>query len=146
MEQEAFVRCVTTRPLCFERLEDCVLGELLRPDDPVALGLSGRGFFSDEGKVVRVWHDPDRRIQFAGEGKVVEGRFDFEWRIPYEVAATGPLLLLYLDEDGDGRCDPAVDRTHAAHAEWNGSWRAPRWTLELSPPLADPDFVCGTER
>ncbi len=56
----------------------------------------------------------------------------------------GPLLLVFLDVDGDGACVPSIDLTAADHAIWNGSFDYVEYELVLEPPLADPDFVCGS--
>jgi hypothetical protein len=140
---EAFARCVATEPLCYERIDDCVLRTYHPQDATVTVGISASGLEAHEGKIVRVWHDPARPVAFEGSATISGGRFALDWRLPFSVCASGPpLLLAFIDEDGDGRCTPAVDTTHSGHAEWNGDLLAPAFRLTLAPPLHDGAFVC----
>lgn len=140
---DAFARCAR-EPLCYETIESCTLRELHGLDAPVKVTLSGSGFEAYEGKVVRAWHDPGRGRPFGGAATITGGRFAFEWTAPIGAASTeGPLLLAYIDEDGDGRCDAKADVTHSGYAAWDGNLRAPGFRAVLTPPLGDADFVCN---
>jgi hypothetical protein len=45
--------------------------------------------------------------------------------------------------DGNGICNAAVDITAPVSPQWNGDYLNPVFSATLTPPLADPDFVCS---
>lgn len=139
----AFAKCAAENPLCFETVEGCILSELHPPGSKNIARLKGTGFDAHDGKVFRVWHDPDTGVQFGGEVVITGGELAFEWNEPFAVwDGGGPLLLLYIDMDGDGACEAAADLTGTASPSWNGDYLEPVYEATVSPPLNDPDFVC----
>ena len=141
---DAFAKCAAENPLCFESVEGCILGEMYPPDASHKVILSGSGFGAYDGKILRAWHDPEAGAPFGDEVPLAGGQFAFEWIVPFPASdAGGPLLLLYIDVDGDGLCKPAVDITHSAFTEWNGDYLSPVFSATLTPPLGDADFVCS---
>lgn len=141
----AFSRCVAANPLCFETVESCLFRELVDPEAPVRVALSGSGFEAYEGKTVHAWHDPARARPFGGTATITGGGFALEWSaaVGPSLSADGPLLLLYVDMDGDGRCSAGADVTHSGYAVWDGNYASPAFHMALAPPLSDADFVCG---
>lgn len=142
--RDAFAACAAENPLCFQTVESCILGELHESGSPGTVRLKGSGFDAHEGKVITVWNDPDAGTQFGDEAAIVNGAFAFEWVTPLDWFDTsGPLLLLYIDVDGDGTCKPASDITASEQGTWNGDYIDPVYETVLAPPLSDPDFVCN---
>lgn len=139
----AFAKCAEENPLCFESVEGCILSELHPPGSKNIARLKGTGLDAYDGKVLRVWHDPDTGVPFGDEVVITGGAFAFEWNEPFSAwDSGGPLLLLYIDMDGDGACEPAADLTGTVSPSWNGDYLGPVYEATLSPPLNDPDFVC----
>jgi hypothetical protein len=141
--REAFVGCAAENPLCFESIEGCLLTTLHPPGAPRTVRLQGSGLDAFEGVVVRVWHDPGTGAPFGAEAPITDGAFSFEWTEPLSLFDTGgPLLLAYLDLDADGACDAELDLTASVSTAWNGDLLDPVYEALLTPPLADPGFVC----
>lgn len=139
----AFATCAKDHPLCFESVEGCILSELHPPGTKHTVRVEGAGFDEHDGKLLKIWHDPDSAAPFQGEVVLAGGQLSFEWEAPIFVTDVGgPLLLLYIDIDGDQECVAAADITGSVNPEWNGDLLDPVYTAVLAPPLADADFVC----
>lgn len=135
--REAFAACAAEDPLCFVTLEGCMLGEL-GPRGRLVRVL-GFGFDAFEGKTLYVTSDGG-----ALQGAAVIRFGSMQLTFIEDVDTfdqLGPLLLAFLDIDGDGACAPSVDLTAAEYAVWNGSFDYVEYELVLEPPLADPDFA-----
>jgi hypothetical protein len=141
---KAFAACAADNPLCFETVPNCILGKLHATGTSHPVRLEGSGFAEYEGKHLIVWNDPGVNIPFGGDVMIVGGKFSFEWFEPVAVSDTGTsLLLMYIDIDGNGSCNPAADITASVSPQWNGDYLNPIFTATLTIPLADPDFVCS---
>lgn len=141
---DAFAKCTAEHPLCFETIEGCILQEMYPADAMHEVTLTGSGFSAYDGKPLHIWHDPDAGPQFGADQPLSGGQFSFEWTVPFQASDSGgPLLLLYIDVDGDGVCKPAADITHSVITEWNGDYLTPVFSATLTPPLNDADFVCS---
>jgi hypothetical protein len=139
----AFAKCAAENPLCYETLEGCILFNLHPPGSKHTVRVSGTGFDAHDGKVLTIWHDPGTSVSFGGEVVLAGGQFSFEWEEPVFATDTGgPLLLLYIDVDGDQKCDAASDLTESVSPEWNGDLLDPVYAAVPAPPLADSAFVC----
>lgn len=139
----AFATCAAENPLCFESVEGCILGELHPTGTNMTVRLDGSGLDAYDGKLLSVWHDPGAGPTFGGEVVLSGGQFKFEWsEAVYGSDTGGPLLLLYIDMDGDGTCKPAADITASLNTAWNGDYLDPVFSATVVPPLNDPDFVC----
>lgn len=138
----AFAKCAVENPLCFETLEDCMLAQLHPLGTLHTVRVDGVYLNEYDGKVVRVWHDPDAGPPFGGEAAIMAGTFEFEWKAPVHPWTNGPLMLLYIDIDGDQECVPSADVTDSVHAEWNGDLGQPEYHIVVTAPLSDADFVC----
>jgi len=142
--RDAFATCIAENPLCFETTENCMLAALHPPPSLHPLRVRGSGLAELEGRTVRVWTDPDRVPMVRAEARIVDGGFEVD--LGRSVAAAmgdETLLLAYVDVDGDGRCSSSADLTAALYGTWNGDLVAPAFEVQVSPPLADPDFVCS---
>jgi len=142
--RDAFATCIAENPLCFETTERCMLAALHPPPSLHPLRVRGSGLAELEGRTVRVWTDPDRVPMGRAEARIVDGGFEVD--LGRSVAAAmgeETLLLAYIDVDGDGRCSSSADLTAALYGTWNGDLVAPAFEVQVSPPLADPDFVCA---
>lgn len=141
---EAFAKCAAENPLCFVSVEGCILSVLHPPGSNNTARLKGTGFQAYDGKVVRVWHDPDAGVAFGGEVVISGGEFAFEWTEPFQAwDGNGSLLLLYIDMDASGTCGAEADVTHSVSLAWTGDYLYPAYEAVLTPPLNDADFVCG---
>jgi hypothetical protein len=142
----AFASCAAENPLCFETVEGCLLSELHPVGSLHTVRVDGSGFGAYDGKVLRVWHDPGAAPSFGGEVVIAGGTFSFEWEEAIHPFDTGgPLLLFYVDLDGDDACTASVDVTASEYPAWNGDLVDPVFELVLAAPLDDPDFVCKHE-
>jgi len=141
----AFATCVATHPLCFEKMEDCLLAELYPNGTTVNVSVAARELDAYNGKTLRVWHDPDKPTQFGNEVTIQGGQADMAWSVQGQYLSTsGLLLLMYIDADGDGVCTPTPDLTHSGYATWTGDLLAPAFALTISPAtMNDAAFVCG---
>lgn len=138
--RDAFVHCAANDPLCFITLEGCMLGAL-GPEGRL-VRLLGFGHEAHEGKTITV---ESAAGDIHGTATIERGSFFFEWVQTVETFdQSGPLLLAYIDVDGDGTCTPAADLTASEYAIWNQSFDHVEYELTLNAPLPDPDFVCDT--
>lgn len=140
--REAFTSCVANDPLCFTSLDQC-LAQTIHPEgSEFPLSFAGVGFDAFDGRTIRVWHDPDKATDFEGTATITDGAFAFEWVEPVPVStSSGPLLLWYVDIDGDESCS-APDLKSALTLEWNQDLVAPAFAAEIQPPSTNADFVC----
>jgi hypothetical protein len=139
----AYAQCLAGNPLCFESVDGCMLTVLHPAGTLHRVVLTGAGFHAFDGQTFRVWNDPGDPVPFGGEAVIAGGAFAFEWEVPVSVFGTGgPLLLAYIDLDGDGECKAAADLTTSQVTQWNGDLLEPVYSATLEPPLLDPDFVC----
>lgn len=138
--KEAFATCAATDPLCFITLEGCMLGQLDPADKTFVV--DGVEFDAYEGDTAHVIVDGTD----VSDALIVQnGSFHFEWGggLPaWDVS--GRLILLYVDGDQSGSCDPAPDFTHAGDLLWNGSFDAPVYSVVLEPSMDSDDWVCGS--
>lgn len=137
----AFATCAAENPLCYQSIEGCLLGELHSPGSRLTVRLRVSGLAEHVGRTLRVWHDPGTPPGFGSEIVLDTGELELEWTEPVDTA--GPLLLAYVDVDGDGECLASVDETSSLNTTWNGDLLAPVYEAVLAPPLRDPDFVCN---
>lgn len=142
---EAFAACVANEPLCFEKLDDCILRKRY-PDGvtaPVTCTVSGLDAYN--GKTLRVWHDPGKANPFGQDQLISGGQVALSWSVPLKfLNSEGVLLLMYVDVDGDGQCSAAKDLTHSGYATWTGDIRAPAFSLTvMAAQMNDAAFVCG---
>jgi hypothetical protein len=138
---EAFATCVATDPLCFNSLANCLLGGLHPTGTEHPLRLTGVGFEAYDGLTFLVLHDPDFPPAFGGAATIVDGGFEFEWLEPVPATEYGPLLVFWVDVDGDETCNIA-DLTGFVSLGWNGDLLAPEYTAELVPPSDPSLFAC----
>ncbi len=140
--RDAFTTCVATDPLCFTTLDQC-LAQAIHPEGTeFPLAFRGIGFDAFEGMTIFVWHDPDAPASFGGSAPIVDGTFDFDWVEPVPVSTSGgPLLLWYVDVDGDASCS-AADLKGSSILGWNQDLQEPAFSLEIEPPATSADFVC----
>lgn len=141
----AFSTCVATHPLCFEKIEDCLLAELYPKGTTVNVSVAARELEAYNGKTLRVWHDPGKPSQFGNQTTIQGGQADMAWSValPY-LSTEGLLLLMYIDANGDDVCKPTPDLTHSGYATWNGDLLAPAFALTITPAtMNDAVFVCG---
>jgi hypothetical protein len=141
----AFSTCVATHPLCFEKMEDCLLTELYPNGTTVNVSVAARELDAYNGTTLRVWHDPGKPSQFGNEVSIQGGQADMAWSVTAKYLTTeGMLLLMYIDANGDGVCKPTPDLTHSGYATWNGDLLAPAFALTITPAtMNDAAFVCG---
>ena len=139
----AFSACAAENPLCFETVQNCILQQLHPAGKKHPVRLEGSGFSEFDGKRIIVWHDPGLNLPFGGDAVISGGQFAFDWTEAVPVSDTGTsLLLLFIDIDGNGACNAAVDITASISPTWNGDYLNPAFKATLTPPLMDPDFVC----
>lgn len=139
----AFAACAAKNPLCYQTMDDCMLSALFPGGVAKSIQLRAQGFDANDGKVVHVWYDPGASTLFGGTATIAGGSFAFDWQKPVETLGTiGPLLLLYIDVDGNGLCDPSADLTGSQEGTWNADFVSPVWTVDLASPLVAAPFVC----
>jgi hypothetical protein len=141
---KAFATCAAENPLCFETVPNCILSQLHPAGKSHPVTLEGSGFDAYNGKRFFVWHDPGLNLPFGGDVIITGGMFAFKWFEPVAVGDMGTSLLLgYIDMDDNGTCNAATDVTVSINPQWNGDYLNPAFSAVLTPPLADPDFVCS---
>jgi hypothetical protein len=141
---QAFAACVAEEPLCFEKLDDCLLRKLYPDGATVPVSLTVTGLAAYTGKTLRVWHDPGKANPFGKDQIVTADQLTMTWDVPLKfLNSQGVLLLLYIDADADGQCEPAADLTHSGYATWLGDVRAPAFSLTVATgQMNDAAFVC----
>lgn len=142
----AFTACVTGVPLCYQTLDDCMLGKLY--PDPVVqpASLSGKGFDAYEGHTVHAGLEmPGGEIVVASAQTVSGGSFAFSWAEKMSISGAG-LMLYYIDLDESGSCALPGDAAGSTFAERSPGFGVPSWTAEVTPPPnpADFAFVCDS--
>ena len=140
----AFTQCAAENPLCYQSLEDCMLG-VLYPDEVVQqASLTGAGFEAYEGYTVHAsLEKAGGALVAAPPQKVSGGGFAFDWSVAMTISGAG-LMLYYIDLDESGSCSVPADRAGSTFAERSKGFDVPSWTAAVTPP-ADPKayaFVC----
>lgn len=142
---DAFGACVSTDPLCFATIEGCILSELFPEGSTQTIRLRGSGFSPLEGSVIHAFIDPAAGVGAPQAITIAGGSFELAWQEPFPIFdAMAPLVMLYVDIDGDGACIPGVDPTAAQSPEWNGDYVAPVFEVAVAYPLTGDEFVCDS--
>jgi len=139
-----FATCAAEDPLCFRSLEDCMLEALHPTPELHPLRVRGSDLGELEGRTVHLWTDPGRVPTIRASALIIDGGFELDFGRAV-VASLGEetLMLLYVDVNGDDVCTSSIDLTAALYGTWNGDLVEPSFEVQVSPPLADPDFVCA---
>lgn len=141
--QEAFYSCLESDPLCFQTLTNCIL-ILAYPDPvPVVAKFVGTGFEQFNGKKVYARFDPGRDDSPA-ESQVSQGKHELVWQLAASLWALQKTIYYYVDVDGNGRCDPQVDRTQYGSLEYSGTIESPAFfgTRELQDSPNTAGQIC----
>lgn len=141
----AFAACVEESPLCFETIEGCMLSQLHPEGSIHTLRLVGSGFSPLEGAIVEAFLDPAVGVGEPQRVAIEAGQFIVTWEEPIPVFdGRAPVVLMFVDVDGDGTCKPGVDPTGSQFPEWNGDLAAPEFEARVEHPLVGAEWVCDS--
>jgi hypothetical protein len=141
LTQDAFTYCVEHDPLCYQDISSCVWWN--RYPDPISVSfvLNATGFDAYEGEAAVIALSPGANTFVYDNQQVSSGGFSATWTEEAFVGSTH-LVLFYVDRDGDGDCDPAVDVPGTIYMEIGANYDAPVFTADLSGPGNFAEFVC----
>ncbi|HCP47575.1 MAG TPA: hypothetical protein DIU15_16155, partial [Deltaproteobacteria bacterium] len=140
--EEVFIECVASDPLCFQDIHQCVIGGRYPEPIPAPFVLTATGFEEYESvSVVLALEAGGQDFRFADPQVVVGGGFGAEWTETTYIGG-GHLALYYIDMDGNGDCDPAIDVTGSAQMVLGSDVDNPLFTADVVPPETAADFVC----
>ena len=139
-EQAAFASCAATNPLCYELVEDCMIGVLYPDPIEQTVTIQAKGFSAEEGRTVHASLEVSGEMVAAAPQKVHGGAFSFSWKATMRVGG-GQLVIYYVDHNGDGVCSPAVDVTGSVDIQRPPGFGVPSWSAEIDAPTPA-NFVC----
>jgi len=109
--QEAFLWCLENDPLCFQGIGECIIPRMYPEEIPVDVLIVGRGFTGIEGLTIAAAIQTGRdEYQVVGDA-VAGGEFEMSWsgNLPTWLYHAWIIDYLYVDVNGNGRCDPGTD-------------------------------------
>lgn len=139
--REAFEWCVTTDPLCFQTIDQCVYGRRYPESVSIPTTITAEGLDAYEGRAVVVAIQNGVEL-YRRDAVVTDGGFEATFDEPLP-AAWPPSAFGYVDVDEDGRCGRGVDVTFYESLTQVGTFDAPAYQAHLVlPPDRDLGFVC----
>lgn len=130
----AFEACISTQPLCFSFLEDCMWAELFGEEAVEQhYTLSGTGFDAWEGRAVHSRLFVGDGTIPGSSGTVEDGAFTVEASITtvFDPFSNPRTFYFYVDANDDGACT-AADYVQGA------------WMQDLGTDFSEPAFVLDT--
>jgi hypothetical protein len=141
--QEAFTTCVTDDPLCYIDIHDCVAWVRYPGATLARLNLTATGFDADAGMtVVLGLQEASSDFSMVTSEVTADGGFAASWSEEVNAHRSSQLVLYYVDQNGNGTCDPGVDRTGSAHLERGENIDDLFFSARIEPLGYDADFVC----
>jgi hypothetical protein len=141
---KAFESCVTTEPLCFSLLEDCIWSELY--DTPVeqTYAFEGSAFDAFEGRTVYSALIAEEQTHVGTTATVVGGSFEVEMSavLSFDRFFNQRLLFMFVDLDDDGQCTPGIDFGHSVYLQLDADFSDLIFVEAGSPGDTSADHVC----
>jgi hypothetical protein len=137
----AFATCVAHgNPLCYELVEDCMIGVLYPEPVEQTVTMTAEGFSAEEGLTAHASLQVEDAFVAAAPQQVQGGGFSFSWTASMHVGM-GVLVFYYVDRDSDGACTPGADVTGSVEIDRPPGFGVPSWSAEIDGPMPA-DYVC----
>ena len=131
---DAFQRCISDNPLCFESLAQCVLRHAYPPETLFTFAVDGEGFDVPDGTTVALWNEVGGMDQdFGVRTPLQKGTFWGEWYAVRDATSDNNRVYYYFDTNGNDTCDENVDIAGSLYAVFDGNFAQPTFRGHLTP-------------
>jgi hypothetical protein len=144
---DAFEACVSTEPLCFSSLEDCMWAELYAGERvEQSFTLEGRDFADWEGATVYARLVAGEDAADTVSAQIVFGGFSVQSTVDaaFDVFWNPRTYFFFVDVNEDGECTPGTDFVRSAMLATLGTdFAEPSFVIEASSDGASLDGFCS---
>lgn len=139
---DAFEKCVSEEPLCFQSIEGCMLDVLYPSTEPRTHILVIENLEPDVLKYLYAGAlSPADLAPLFGDTFTTETSAWMSWFEPW-ASDIGPNFYVWIDVDRDALCESGQDSFGVAAAKWNGSFDGPTYEAHMTEYFDDGAAAC----
>ena len=141
--QEAFLACLESDPLCFSSIGACVLGQMYPDGMEASIRVRGEGISGHEEQLVQGAFRVGGTEYAVARDLVRDGSFDllFIERLANGGRFVGGMVHLYLDTNGNERCDTGADPVSAVTLTHEGDFDEPLFSAVVDRAFRPGDAI-----